>query len=165
MDFPIVTTPKRDDFLKKLQRLLDSDFSELILIAPFVDGQLMQNVLQRFPLSERKLTIVTRYRDLFKEQKKNLQAAVSALVKQAKKDPTLAKRVVWYVNNRVHAKVFVVDQNSVLFGSQNLTYAALKENYEVGAYIEDLAGAKSALETFVNEIIKNSAKVLFPSEK
>ena len=163
IEFPIVTTPKHDDFFKKLQQLVDSDFSELVLIAPFVDGHLMHNVSHRFPLSDRRLTIVTRYGDLFKDQKKNLQAAIAAIEKQARKDPTLTKRVVWHVNNRVHAKIFIVDWKAVLFGSQNLTYAALKQNYEVGAYLEDLGADKTSLERFVKDVIKNSSTVLFPS--
>ncbi len=165
IEFPIITAPNKDDFLKKLQHLVDSDFSELVLIAPFVDGQLMRNVLQRFPLNERKLTIVTRYGDLFKEQKKNLQAAIAALEKQAKKDTTLTARVVWHVNNHVHAKVFIADWKSVLFGSQNLTYAALKQNYELGACLEDFNGIGGALESFVRDVVKNSTKVLFPTKK
>jgi phosphatidylserine/phosphatidylglycerophosphate/cardiolipin synthase-like enzyme len=164
IQFPIVTTPKRDDFLRKLQLLVDSDFEELVLIAPFVDGQLMQNLLKRFPFGGRRLTIVTRYGDLFKDQKRSLQAAVVALARQAKKDPTLAERIKWYVNNHVHAKLFILDWSSALFGSQNLTYAALKVNYEVGAYLADIANVKNALEAFVKDVIKNSSKVLFPVE-
>ncbi len=164
IEFPIVTTPKHNEFLRKFQQIVDSDFAELILISPFVDGQLIQNLMLRLPLSQRKLTIVTRYGDLFRGQKKNLKAAVTALEKRAKKDPTLAKRVVWHVNNRVHAKIFIVNWESVLFGSQNLTYAALKENYEVGAYLEDLGSFKDDLEVFVNLVIDKSTKILFPAK-
>ncbi|MQY64756.1 MAG: hypothetical protein GH143_10730 [Calditrichaeota bacterium] len=163
LEFPIITTPVKDDFLTKFQQLVDSDFKELILIAPFVDGQLIQNLMLRFPLSERKLTIVTRYGDLYKKQKKNLNIAVKRLTKMARKDPTLSQRVIWYVNKRVHAKVFIVNWESVLFGSQNLTYSALKENYELGAYFEDLAQYKSDLETFVKAVISGSTQTLFPT--
>lgn len=164
IEFPIVTSPpaKRDDFLKKFQEIALSDFDHLITVAPFVDGKLMANLLKGFLYNTRKLTIVTRYGDLYREQKKLINETIVKLRNTAKKDQTLSKRVVWYVNPRIHAKFVIKDWQCILFGSHNFTYTALKKNYELSVYLEGISDFKKDLRVFLDDIIQHSTKTLFP---
>ena len=161
--FPIVTTSKCDEYLEKLQIIVESDFKDLFFIAPFVDGLLIENLLRRFPYNQKSLVIVSRFGDLFKAQKNRIKKAVIALNSHAKKDPTIAKRIIWYVNPKLHAKIVIKDWKTILFGSQNFTYSALKKNFELGAYFENISEKDNeALKKFVDDIINSSTKKLFP---
>lgn len=164
IEFPILTSPAndRDDFLERMQELVASDFRELIAVAPYVDGKLIENLLREFLFNYRKLTIVSRYGDLFREQKAGIRKAVAELKSAAAKDTSMAERIVWHVNPRLHAKFIIRDWECVLFGSQNFTYSALKNNYELGALIEPIDEFKSELEAFLKDIVDNSTKKLFP---
>jgi len=164
IEFPIVTSPtaKRDDFLKKFQEIALSDFEHLITVAPFVDGKLMSNLLKGFLFNTRKLTIVTRYGNLYADQKKLINKTIVKLKDVAKKDQTISKRVIWYVNPRIHAKFVIKDWQCILFGSHNFTYSALKKNYELSAYVEGISPFKKDLRAFLDDIIQHSTKTLFP---
>jgi len=164
IEFPIITSPpaKRDDFLKKFQEIALSDFEHLITVAPFVDGKLMSNLLKGFLFNTRKLTIVTRYGDLYREQKTLINETIVKLKKAAKKDLTISERIIWYVNPRIHAKFVIKDWQCILFGSHNFTYSALKKNYELSAYIEGISAFKKDIEVFLDDIVRHSTKTLFP---
>lgn len=167
IEFPIITSPpaKRDDFLKKLQEIALSDFDHLITVAPFVDGKLMTNLLKGFLYNERRLTIVTRYGNLYSDHKKLINETIVKLNKAAKKDQTLSKRVIWYVNPRIHAKFVIRDWQCILFGSHNFTYSALKKNYELSAYVEGISPFKKELRAFLDDILEHSTKILFPENR
>jgi hypothetical protein len=167
IEFPIVTSPpaKRDDFLKKLQEIALSDFDHLITVAPFVDGKVMTNLLKGFLYNARQLTIVTRFGDLYQDQKELIRETIARLMAAANKDQTLSSRVVWYVNPKIHAKFVIKDWECILFGSHNFTYSALKKNYELSAYIEGIGGFEKDLRAFVDDIIQHSTKTLFPENR
>lgn len=167
VEFPIITSPpaKRDDFLKKFQEIALSDFEHLIAVAPFVDGRLITNLLKGFLYNTRRLTIVTRYGDLFKDQKKLINQTITKLKIAAKKDQTISERIIWYVNPRIHAKFVIKDWKCILFGSHNFTYSALKKNYELSAYLEDISAFKKELQAFLDDIVKHSTKTLFPEDR
>lgn len=164
--FPVLTSPStdQDDFLARFQELAASEFEHLIAVAPYVDGKLVENLLRGFLFNKRKLTIITRYGNLFKVQKARVRKAVKKLEAAAAKDPTMSDRIVWYVNPRLHAKFVIKDWECVLFGSQNFTYSALKGNYELGAFIEQIDDFRPALEAFLLDIMDSRSKVLFPSK-
>ncbi len=164
IEFPIITSPpaKRDDFLKKFQEIALSDFEHLIAVAPFVDGRLITNLLKGFLYNTRRLTIVTRYGDLFPDQKKLINETIVKLKKAANKDQTISKRVIWYVNPRIHAKFVIKDWQCILFGSHNFTYSALKKNYELSVYLEGISDFKKDLRVFLDDIVEHSTKTLFP---
>ena len=167
IEFPIITSPpaKRDDFLNKFQEIAISDFEHLIAVAPFVDGKLMTNLLKGFLFNTRKLTIVTRYGNLYADQKKLINKTIVKLKDAAKKDQTISKRVIWYVNPRIHAKFVIKDWQCILFGSHNFTYSALKKNYELSAYIEGISSFKKDLGAFLDNILQHSTKTLFPENR
>ena len=164
IEFPIITSPpaKRDDFLKKFQEIALSDFEHLIAVAPFVDGKLMTNLLKSFLFNTRRLTIVTRYGDLFQDQKKRINQTITKLKSAAKKDHTISERIIWYVNPRIHAKFVIKDWQCILFGSHNFTYSALKKNYELSAYFEDISPFEKDMQAFLDDILQHSTKILFP---
>jgi len=164
IEFPIITSPpaKRDDFLKKFQEIALSDFEHLIAIAPFVDGRVISNLLKGFLYNARKLTIVSRYGDLFPEQKKLINKTIVNLKSAAKKDQTILERIIWYVNPRLHAKFVIKDWQCILFGSHNFTYSALKDNYELSAYLEGISAFKKDIKAFLDDIVQHSTKILFP---
>ena len=167
IEFPIITSPpvKRDDFLKKFQEISLSDFDHLIAVAPFVDGRLITNLLKGFLYNKRRLTIVTRYGDLFPDQKKLIKQTITKLKSAVKKDQTILERIIWYVNPRIHAKFVIKDWQCILFGSHNFTYSALKKNYELSAYMEDISGFKKELSGFLDDIVQHSTKTLFPEDR
>lgn len=164
--FPILTSPrsKRDDFLQELQRIANSEFSEIVIISPFVDHYIIENFISRCLFNKRKLTIVTRYsgRGLNNTQRSWIDKAIAMAQDYAtSKDPTLSERVAWYDSKRVHAKMVIKDWSEVLFGSQNLTErGGLTGNYELGALIEN-EDEIGPLKEFVDEIIE-AAQTLFP---
>jgi len=164
IEFPIITSPpvKRDDFLKKFQEISLSDFDHLIAVAPFVDGRLMTNLLKGFLYNKRRLTIVTRYGDLFPDQKKLINQTITKLKSAVKKDQTISERIVWHVNPRIHAKFVIKDWQCILFGSHNFTYSALKKNYELSVYLEGISDFKKDLRVFLDDIVEHSTKTLFP---
>ncbi|MHC4424700.1 MAG: phospholipase D-like domain-containing protein [Planctomycetota bacterium] len=164
IEFPIVTSPpaKRDDFLKKFQEIALSDFEHLITVAPFVDGRLITNLLKGFLYNTRRLTIVTRYGDLFPGQKRLINETIVKLKKAANKDQTISKRIIWHVNPRIHAKFVIRDWQCILFGSHNFTYSALKKNYELSVYLEGISDFKKDLRVFLDDIVEHSTKTLFP---
>ncbi len=167
IEFPIITSPpaRRDDFLNKFQEIAISDFEHLIAVAPFVDGRLITNLLKGFLYNTRRLTLVTRYGDLFKDQKKLIEKTLVKLRTAAKKDQTISERVIWYVNPRIHAKFVIKDWKCILFGSHNFTYSALKKNYELSVYLEEIAEFKKDLMAFFNDIVEHSTKTLFPEDR
>lgn len=167
IEFPIVTSPpaKRDDFLNKFQEIALSDFEHLIAVAPFVDGRLITNLLKGFLYNTRRLTIVTRYGDLFPDQKKLINQTITKLKSTAKKDQTISERIIWYVNPRIHAKFVIKDWQCILFGSHNFTYSALKKNYELSAYVEGISPFKKELRAFLDDIFQHSTKILFPENR
>lgn len=164
IEFPIITSPpaKRDDFLKKFQEIALSDFDHLIAVAPFVDGRLITNLLKGFLYNTRRLTIVTRYGDLFPDQKKLINETIVKLKNAANKDQTISKRIIWHVNPRIHAKFVIKDWQCILFGSHNFTYSALKKNYELSVYLEGISDFKKDLRVFLDDIVEHSTKTLFP---
>jgi len=164
VEFPIITSPqaKRDDFLKKFQEIVLSDFEHLITVAPFVDGRLVTNLLKGFLYNTRRLTIVTRYGDLFPDQKKLINQTITKLKEAAKKDQTISERIIWYVNPRIHAKFVIKDWKCILFGSHNFTYSALKNNYELSVYLEGISDFEKDIRDFLNDIVEHSTKILFP---
>jgi len=164
IEFPIVTSPaaKRDDFLKRFQEMALADFDHLIAIAPFVDGRVIANLLKGFLYNARKLTIVSRYGDLFAAQKELIKKTIVKLKNAAEKDQTILKRVIWYVNPRLHAKFVIKDWQCILFGSHNFTYSALKDNYELSAYLEGISVFKKDIKAFLDDIVQHSTKTLFP---
>jgi len=167
IEFPIITSPpaKRDDFLKKFQEIALSDFEHLITVAPFVDGKLMTNLLKGFLFNTRKLTIVTRYGNLYADQKKLITQTITKLKSAAKKDQTISERIIWYVNPRIHAKFVIKDWQCILFGSHNFTYSALKKNYELSVYLEGIFDFEKETRAFLDDIIKHSTKTLFPETR
>lgn len=164
IEFPIITSPpvKRDDFLKKFQEISLSDFDHLIAVAPFVDGRLITNLLKGFLYNKRRLTIVTRYGDLFPDQKKLIKQTITKLKSAVQKDQTISERIVWHVNPRIHAKFVIKDWQCILFGSHNFTYSALKKNYELSVYLEGISDFKKDLRVFLDDIVEHSTKTLFP---
>ena len=162
--FPLVTTPTRDEYSAKLHEIVNAEFQELLFIAPYVDGLLIENLLKRFLYNPKRLIIVSRFGDLFREQKAKVRKAVKALIDYAKKDHTIEERIKWYVVPNLHAKIVIKDWKEVLFGSQNFTYSALKINYELGAFLEDIEEVKTQLEEFVADIIRGSSIILFPPQ-
>ena len=166
MQFPILTSPssKRDDFLHELQRMADSDFSEIIIVSPFVDHYIIDNFIRRCVFNQRKLTVITRYggRGLNDRQRAWIDEAIAMARQYAtSKDPSLSDRVTWLQCNRVHAKLVIRDWTQVLFGSQNLTErGGLTGNFELGALIQNDTQV-TRLRDFVADIIKAS-RPLFP---
>src|SRR5258707_524200 len=162
--FPIITSPtlKRNDFQAEFERILATDFKELIIISPFVDGEVITNVLRHFRYNDKNLTIASRYGDLYKDQKQRVTEAAEKIVKFAEKDPTITTRIRWLVVKTLHAKLVIRDWMEVLFGSQNFTYSAWRNNYELGALIDDPAEV-AKVRPFVEDLLKNhNGNTLFP---
>lgn len=155
--FPVITsaTLHRFDFQEEFERLLESDFRELIMISPYMDANVIKNVLKNFRHNDKKLTIVSRYANLYKEEKKAIKAAAEAMNSFSDKDPSVNSRIRWLVNNVLHAKLVVCDWDTLLFGSQNFTINAWKKNHELGALIKGKKDVEKVRE-FVEDVISNA---------
>lgn len=173
IEFPILTSRATGEssFLDKIQEMVDSEFKELIVAAPFVDAYIMENVFKRCALSDKKLTIITRYSTLSKGRGaisiKAIDKAIELIKRFESINPILKENVKWYANEKLHAKFLIKDWESVLFGSQNFTrYGGLngeRGNYELGAFIHDYE-IVNHLRQFVYEIIKHSQMTLYPTK-
>jgi len=161
LKFPILTSPisRRSDFLDEFQNIVDSDFKELIVISPFVDVFIIENILRRCIFKDRKMLIATRYgsTSLSATQRKDIDKAIDVIVQYESKDIKLPEKVRWIRNEKLHAKFIIKDWETVLFGSQNITqFGGLRGNYELGARIDGSEYVEK-LRPFVEDI-KRGAK-------
>lgn len=164
IEFPVLTSPTSDrkDFEDRLIEILNSDWKELIAVSPFVDTIAIQNIINRVGYAEKRLILVTRLKTLWRDQKASVRQAAANLKKVASSNPALRQRVTWYINEKLHAKFIIKDSELVLFGSQNLTYSGLRQNYELGALIRDNDSVMKA-RAFAEDIIKGAKEgKLFP---
>ena len=168
IEFPILTVPsmERSDFLNKLQYMADFEFKEMVVLSPFVDVHIVTNLVNRCVFKDKRLLIVTRYRQSLPEQQRLMDEAKKVAVKI--KNYALEKKVRWEINERLHAKCVICDWKEVLFGSQNLTeFGGLghrgKGNFELGIYIENIPKEyEKELREFVNEIVKTKNSTFYP---
>jgi len=166
--FPILTVPsqERSDFLEKLQQLADSDFKEMIVMSPFVDSHIIKNLVGRCVFNDKRLLVITRYKQSLPNQCKMMDKAKKVISQF--KDFTLTDRVRWQINERLHAKCVVCDWQQVLFGSQNLTqFGGLgnrgKGNFELGVYIEKIPEDYVAqLKEFIDEVLRTRNYTFYP---
>lgn len=155
--FPIITSVSlnRFDFQEEFEKILESDFRELIMISPYMDANVVKNVLKSFRHNSKKLTIVSRYKSLYKDEKPKIKNAVETINDFSNKDPSVNNRIRWLVNNLIHAKLVVCDWNVLLFGSQNFTINAWKKNHELGALIKGKKDVEKVRD-FVQDVINNA---------
>lgn len=169
-EFPILTVPSKEtkDYLEKLELIANTEFTEGIILSPFVDAHIILNFIKRCVFNERKLCIVTKYSTVSLPQQKAMDQAKKEILKYMDKDPTLTSRVKWKINEKLHAKCLIIDWKNILFGSQNLTqFGGLgnkgKGNYELGIYIKELNELEiKELRNFFDEIKRTSKHNFFP---
>jgi phosphatidylserine/phosphatidylglycerophosphate/cardiolipin synthase-like enzyme len=170
IEFPILTVPSKEirDYLKKLEIIANSEFSEAIILSPFVDAHIVLNFVKRCVFTERKLWIITRYRGVPEPQQEAMDEAKREIIKYSAKGPTLSEKVKWKINERLHAKCVIIDWEKILLGSQNLTqFGGLgnkgKGNYELGIYIKDLGKPQiRELQVFFDEVKRTSTRDFYP---
>lgn len=156
------------DFRNAFWETLRSDASEFYVISPFIDSQIFSKIF-KVVFSEgvgRKLIMISRNPD--NEMRKNDFKSIQESLDKNKFRYRLGagNEVLWYFDKHLHAKVLIADFNTVLFGSQNLTYNGLgddlnksKCNNELGAYINQMNNKqKKGIESFVENILKHSTK-------
>ncbi len=163
--FPIITSPigNKSDFLKEFQKIVSSNFSELIAASPFVDVYIIENIIKRCIFRNRKLLIITRYGSnaLTNTQRRDIDKAIQKVIAYEDKDHDLPNKILWLRNEKLHAKFIIKDWEYVLFGSQNFTrFGGLTGNYELGAVIDDPVEVQK-LKPFLEDIKKGSKKKPF----
>lgn len=170
IEFPILTIPSKEisDYLRKLEIIANSEFSEAIVLSPFVDAHIILNFVKRCVFTDKKLWIITRYRNVPVTQQKAMDQAKREILKYRDKDLTINKRVDWKVNERLHAKCVIIDWQDILLGSQNLTqFGGLgnkgKGNYELGIYLKKLEKFQiKNLQDFFNELERTATHGFYP---
>ncbi|MDE0518275.1 MAG: phospholipase D-like domain-containing protein [Bdellovibrionales bacterium] len=169
--FPLVTVRKTGqyDFRNLFWRILESNASEFYVISPFIDSQIFSKIFKTV-FSEgtggRKLIMISRNPD--NEMRRNDFKNIQEGLDQNKFRYRLGSgnEVLWYFDKHLHAKVLIADFNTILFGSQNLTYNGLgddlnksKCNNELGACINQMNDKqKKGIKLFVESILKDATK-------
>lgn len=161
--FPIVTQPPRNfAFLDELNRIINKDFRELVVVSPFVDAFIIRNIMRRCIFRDRVVTVVTRYSTLRDDEKANVRKAIDEISKFEPRDPGLRAKVTWHENPRLHAKFVLRDWEEILFGSQNFVkQGGLTRNFELGALVEGKDHAAD-LRPFVESLLRASRRKLYP---
>ena len=168
--FPLVTIRKTGqyDFRKFFWQILDSDASEFYVISPFIDSQIFLRIFKTVFTNNtgRKLTMISRNPD--NEIRKNDFQSIKDSLDKNKFRYRLGSEneILWYFDKYLHAKVLIADFNTILFGSQNLTYNGLgddwnksKCNNELGAYIGQMNDEqRKKIQLFIENILKYSNK-------
>ena len=168
--FPLVTVRKtgKYDFRDFFWKILKSEASEFYVISPFIDSQIFSRIFKTVfrEGSGRKLTMISRNPD--NEIRKSDFQKIKKSLDRNKFRYRLGSgnEVIWYFDKYLHAKVLIADFNTILFGSQNLTYNGLgddlnksKCNNELGAYISQMNDEqKKGVQSFVEIILKHSTK-------
>lgn len=72
----------------------------------------------------------------------------------------IGAKVYIYDNGFIHAKMMVVDENTVSVGTANIDVRSFKLNFEVNAFIYHVPTAKQLVEVF-NEDIKMSRRLTY----
>lgn len=170
IEFPILTIPSKgiSNYLKQLEIIANTEFSEAIVLSPFIDAHIILNFVKRCVFTERKLSIITRYKSALKLQQEGMGQAKKEISKYSDKDPSISRRVEWKINERLHAKCVIIDWKDILLGSQNLTqFGGLgnggKGNYELGIYIKELDKSQvKKLQDFFNEVKRSSTRTFYP---
>ena len=173
IEFPILTIPSKgvSTYLQKLEELVNIDFSECVILSPFVDAHIIVNFIKRCVFNEKRVFIFSRYRSANEMQKRGMDKARKLIFQYQNKDPTLNERVVWKINEKLHAKCVIMEWSILLFGSQNLTqYGGLgyreRGNYELGMLIRNLGEKEiKSLKEFVKEIDRTSSMTFYPRNK
>ena len=168
--FPLVTVRKtgKYDFRDCFWEILKSDASEFYVISPFIDSQIFSKIFNEVfkKDSGRKLTMISRNPD--NEMRKSDFQNIKENLDKNKYRYRLGSgnEVLWYFDKYLHAKVLIADFNTILFGSQNLTYNGLgddwnksKCNNELGACISQMNDEqKKGIQLFIESILKYSTK-------
>lgn len=170
IEFPILTVPSKGirDYLKELEIIVNSEFSQAIVLSPFVDAHIVLNFTKRCVFTERKLWIITRYRYVPEPQRKAMDEAKKEIIKYNSKDIAIGEKIRWKINEKLHAKCVIIDWKNILLGSQNLTqFGGLgnkgKGNYELGIYIKDLGKPQiRELQVFFDEVKRTSTRDFYP---
>lgn len=166
--FPLVTLKRsrQYEFRDEFFRLLVGAKKELLLISPFIDSYLFEEVFRQYfgEKNGRSLTMISRPPDT-NERKKQYRQIENALKSyKLRYELGRSNQFSWYFDRNLHAKILIADYKHILFGSQNFTYNGLGDdrrgascNNELGALISapDRSQVKK-LKNFVSELIKDS---------
>ncbi len=173
LHFPLFTSGHTKDFgyREMFWNLVDSSFSELHVISPFIDSKIFDLIFRK-TLSQntgRSLILISRPPDnvMRKEDFKIILDTLES--NRTRYRIGNGNTVKWYFDSSLHAKALVADFDRVIFGSQNITYNGLgddlnksKCNDELGAYFSDLdENTAMRLRAYVDILVRNS-NVAFP---
>lgn len=156
------------DFRNLFWKILNSNASEFYVISPFIDSQIFSQIFKAVfgKDSGKKLTMISRDPDN-KMRRSDFHSIKESLDKNKFRYRLgSGNEVLWYFDKYLHAKVLIADFNTILFGSQNLTYNGLgddlnksKCNNELGACISQMNDEqKKKVQSFVEITLKHSTK-------
>lgn len=118
--------------MKKFLSHVNSCEREIILVSPFIKLSLIKPLLLALPNKNISLTVITR----FKKDEFRLASDLNAL-ELLKSRPLLPGDTKIYKMNRLHAKVYIFDRETVFLGSSNLSISGFDRNYEMAIKIEN----------------------------
>jgi dsRNA-specific ribonuclease len=118
--------------------------SEILLISPFIKLSLVRPLMLALPDRQIRLRVVTRL-----SPQTFTQGASDILALEMLKTRPVAKgETELFRMNRLHAKVYVFDRETVLLGSSNLSISGFQRNFEMAVGVKDPHVAEQIITIF-----------------
>ena len=169
--FPLVTIRKTGQykFRELFWEILKSEAKEYYVISPFIDPKICSEIFKAVFSNnsvDRKLTMISRSPDNDRREDDFKKIKESLNKNKFRYSLGSGNEVTWYFDKYLHAKVLIADFNTILFGSQNLTYNGLgddqnksKCNNELGACIRKISEEQQrGVRLFIDSILRYSTK-------
>lgn len=107
--------------------LLSSAKDEVLLCAPFIKKDIIQNILKNKKNTTKLIVITTCNISSFIRKASDIEAI----------EVLLDKGIKVYNHQHLHAKVYSFDCEKAIITSANLTYSGMNKNYEYGILVDD----------------------------
>jgi PLD-like domain len=118
----LVLTPWRAAFLNRVKLAKNS----VLLVSPFMKFNVVSTIYRELASKEISVRTITRCRTMDFAAGASDIDAVYALSGLDRPDGRMQLRI----DNRLHAKIFILDEEVAFVGSSNLTFSGLQTNYE-----------------------------------
>ncbi len=155
----LIFTPYQDIFLQFVQRTQ----KELILAVPFFKRSIAQNIIASLPIDHSiSIRILTRFNEnVFRQGASDIESLLLMLAYAGRTNDVQA-----YALNRIHAKIYIRDEEELFLTSSNLSPSGFVRNYEVAyvthnpALVSDAVLATKSYFTHDRSITNNDLDVM-----
>jgi len=119
--------------------------SSVYIIAPFIKLSIIKKIITSlYHKSDVKINLCSRFdKNVFTQKSSDLEVFEVLL-----NHPVFSNRISLFKMNKLHAKVYIIDEKIMFISSSNLSYAGLNSSYEIAIKIENTEDIKGVIDTF-----------------